>query len=153
MSENHEKQNTSQKSSKRRRLKASSSRPAERKKVEGKSRRVSSKGSKIFRVAGEREMKEYPLTEGDMRDLSQTGLLASISFAIAGICIGVVFDIARDIAFASNLPEGPKGFWTGIWWAAVVVGIVAATFGALQLVRGSDRLKEIKRETYHDEID
>lgn len=117
--------------------------------VKKRPRKASQRGSKIIRLAGDRVMKEYPLTEGDMRDLTKTGILTSLSFSITGFCIGFLVDVSKDMAFSENIKPEIIGFWSGIWWCVLVAAIISFLFGAYQLRSGKHRLSEIMEETEH----
>lgn len=94
-------------------------------------------------------MKEYPLTESDMRDLAQTGLLSGVSFSIGSGMLGFALNISKDMAFASGLPERVAGFWSAVWWACVIGAAIFYAIGAAGVMRGRTRLAEIKGETSH----
>lgn len=57
-------------------------------------------GSYMDRIPGRRPVKEYPLTEADMRDLAKTGLIATGSFSMATGLIGFSINLSKDFAFS-----------------------------------------------------
>lgn len=98
-------------------------------------------------------MKEYPLTKGDMRDLAKTGIVATACFAVASGLFGFMINLAKDLSLAQGTPEKVVGFWNAVWWCALLGSVVFAFFGAFAIFDGKSCLREIERETKHDDQD
>ncbi len=96
-------------------------------------------------------MRGYPLSEADMRDLSKTQTIAAICFSTAAGLLGFNINLAKDLAFAQNVPPQALGFWSAISWACWLGVIVSTAFGLMQYFSGKARLKEIMDQTTHDE--
>ncbi len=103
------------------------------------------------RLPGRRPVKEYPLTEADMRDLMKTGIIAGGSFSLATGLLGFVVNLSKDFAFSSNVPDKIASFWSGVWWSCIIAALCLLAISAWAVVSGNSRLKQIMDETVHEE--
>jgi hypothetical protein len=112
-------------------------------------RRRRAAGSGFDRRSGRREMKEYPLTEGELNELATLGIGATIAFAIMSALLGFAVDVTKDFAF-EDVPAAAKSFWSGLRLAALLFAAASGALGIGLLWRGRNRLRQIKRSTRHD---
>ena len=96
-------------------------------------------------------MKEYPLTEGDMRSLSRVGALATIAFSASAGLLGFWINISKDLSFAQGVPEKVSTFWETVRLFAGIGCPITFLIGCILLWIGHTEVNRIKRDTTHDE--
>src|SRR5262245_57738852 len=70
------------------------------------------RASTITQDYGRRRMKTYPITEGELSQLTGLGLVATACFTVAGFAFGYATDIEKDLAFSPELNQSIRDFWS-----------------------------------------
>lgn len=107
-------------------------------------------GSYLHRMPGRRPLKEYPLTEGDMRELAGVGVIATLLFSLSSGLFGFWVNVSKDLAFAQGVPDKTIAFWEAARIFSLIAAIVLAGIGGLAIYYGQFRLSSIMRETEFD---
>lgn len=114
-------------------------------------------GSFLDRVSGRRPMKEYPLTESELKELQMLGTASTLFFSLASGIGGFLIDLQKDLSLLQSPEkldvdfEKKVSFWTGAWWVASFGVIIFLILGGIAYWRGSSRIAKIMDETTHDE--
>lgn len=108
-------------------------------------------GTGFVRKPGRRPMKEYPLTEGEMRELGAVGALTTLFFAIGTGCLGFVLNVSQNFAFSPGIPKEVFIFWDTLRIEGIIAAIVLYLLGVGGLIYSGLRVRKIKGETEHDE--
>lgn len=96
-------------------------------------------------------MKEYPLTDGEMRELGAVGVVTTLCFAIGTGCLGFALNVSENFAFSQNIPKDVFVFWNTLRTEAFIATVVLYTFGIISIIYTGVRVRKIKRETEHDQ--
>lgn len=106
-------------------------------------------GTGFNRIPGRRDMKEYPLTEGELNELAYTGGFGTLFFSLAAFLLGLWIDVSKDIALSPEVSEAERAFWNAVKVGCLIGAAVAVLIAVLMFWRGYHRLSQIKKETKH----
>src|SRR5262245_64863939 len=65
-------------------------------------RRTITTGSTFALRHGRRQMNTYPITEGELGELFNIGLIAAVCFSLSTGLVGFAIDVHKDLALAST---------------------------------------------------
>lgn len=108
-------------------------------------------GTGFVRSPGRRVMKEYPLTEGEMRELGAVGVITTLLFSLGTGCWGFVLNVSMNVAFSSGIPKDVLIFWSTLRCVAIISAIILYICGIIGFIYGGYRVTKIKRGTEHDD--
>lgn len=122
-------------------------------------------GSIALPLYGRREVKQFPITENELKNLGQLRNSATIFSSVGTALIGIGIGILKDIVITDKpkhfvmplianiqIPQPPQDFdWKPISIAFVIAGFVSFLFGMYQIWVGRGLVKKIEDETKFDD--
>lgn len=109
--------------------------------------RTSGSGSKFDLAYGRRPMKAYPITEGELGQLTAIGGGALFCFSLGAGLFGFSLDVSKDLAMAPNLPIEAVSAWEIISIYAKNSSWASFGIGSFLLLWRHNVLSRIKNET------
>ena len=113
-----------------------------------------SKGKKRFGTSqkrGRRDMKFYEVSEDELWNLFAVGLVAAISFSIAGWFLGCSFDIFKDLDLSGGIaPEKIQAWKSNKNWC-LGISIFFFLTAIVTTFIGGIRIRKILTDTKFDE--
>ena len=94
-------------------------------------------------------MKEYPLTQAELIGLGGMSFAATAFFSIASWCATTWFDVHKDIAFGTGVPDNTVGYYQGLETAFGAAAVGFALLGLIFLGLNGVALLNIIRSTKH----
>ena len=108
-------------------------------------------GSSIIPKSGRRNVKEYPITESELNELSGLQGFRAAFLAIGSTFLGVWFTIFQALGMSGGIRPGTSEKWSAYMYCAIVAAVICYGFAAFYWLRGHTRLGQIKGETDHGE--
>ena len=96
---------------------------------------------------GRRDLKAYPMTEGELHALAALGIAGTVAFSLAAGFLGFALDLHKDLAMASDVPESAAAFWGAVRVMSFVGAVAMAIVGTGCIVAGHVKVSNIKKET------
>lgn len=102
-------------------------------------------------MAGARS-KHYSVNDSDLAQLSTYGGLASWSFALGSLLLGMSFDLVKDIVVkgigATTQGLNPsEAFWVGVRFPLLACGALFIVVAVVLVVARHSKASQIKKET------
>lgn len=92
-------------------------------------------------------MRTYPVMESELHELAWIGVGATAAFSLGLSSLGFAVDLARDMAFAPEMPRTVLSLWQGVLVGAGVFSFSCMIVGAILFLYGKRKIKNIKDET------
>lgn len=96
-------------------------------------------------------MKEYPLTKSELYGLASLGGSATLCFSLGSAAFGYAAAITKDMAFSSNVPEKIIVYYSTMRDFAFYGSFGLFAIGAILVIVGGIRVRQIVAETTHDQ--
>ena len=108
-------------------------------------------GSAIIPKSGRRNVKEYPLTESELNELSGLQGFRALFLAAGSTFLGVWFTIFQSFGISDNLKPEAAAKWGAYMYCAGAAALLCYGFAIYFWRQGRTRLGQIKSETQHGE--
>ena len=100
---------------------------------------------------GRRQLKGYPITEGELWALGGVGVAASVAFSLASGFVNFFVDTSKDLQLASGIAKETIAFWSALKFSALGGGVIFFLIGVALIVGGAFAIKRIIKRTTFDE--
>jgi hypothetical protein len=107
-------------------------------------------GSTITYVPGQRIIKQYPITEGELKEIFGIGILSSICFTLGTSVIAFGINLYKDGVLAQGLDERTIDSIRWAFWVCFGFGGLLLIAGAAAFIKNNFLIQEIKKQTNFD---
>jgi hypothetical protein len=107
-------------------------------------------GSTITYVPGQRVIKQYPITEGELTEIFGIGILSSVCFTIGTGVIAFGINLYKDGILAQGLDERTVDLIKWSSWGCFGFGALFLIVGVVAFIKNNLLIQGIKKETKFD---